>query len=695
MEKIRIKSKWFIVMLFGIAISLCLLFGFSLNTISVFAAENEQGEGYYDEIISDFADDIVLASLTRRFSMSNKTLDVRDFGLENITNFRYIIKELYPTYNEAYPYESMPASQKEIAKLTDESAFRQIIVLTISNPGKENVFATIEQLKRLDFVESASPNYQGHIFATPNDPILSEQWAVNKIGLPSAWDIAKGVSAINVGIVDTGIAAHTDLGSNLVAGWNFVGDNSNATDTHGHGSHVAGIVGALGDNNIGISGANWTVSLVPLKVSTNGLIDSNDVIEAINYARTNNIPIVNCSFGIPNSAELFNAYNLYEGLTVCAAGNEDNNNNTNPVFPASYQLENIISVGASDSNDNRSNWNDFSNLWGFFGLLSSKSNYGSTSVHIFAPGTDILSTVPTNNYSKMSGTSMASPYVAGVAALLLSHDSRLTAENIKTAILDNATPVSALSGLCTTGGRLNANAAIRSIGYNTVTIGNDEIRIDSPCFTPTCSLVIPEFLNGRTVTQISASAFTNQNSLTSVTIPSTITTIGSDAFKNTNNASIYLEDRATSPNTFNVKWNVSNNPVYLDGVLCNHTNTTYQSITSGQHGDLCDDCRTTTNIGNHTYTSSHTWVNTNQHRSYCGCGDNNLMGHVVASGWNGGNGFVQFSKGKGINDIVSAIYIEKYIGNGSYVLSNGVIVLSEIDEVRFYNETLTIIDSEC
>lgn len=228
------------------------------------------------------------------------------------------------------------------------------------------------------------------------------------------------------------------------------------------------------------------------------------------------------------------------------------------------------------------------------------------------------------------------------------------------------------------------------------------------------------------VTKIVSNAFANHTQLSQVTIPSSVTHIGSDAFKNTNNARIYLNGRIVAPSTFDLNWNSAANPVYLNGVLCNHSSKTTIELNATQHGDLCNSCRTIINKANHNkYTSglweychnclyskyighthtynTHTWLSLQQHESSCSCGSSKIRPHVV-SGSSGGFGYetclecggpaefgiVMLRALVGLDDPVSSIYIEEYFGNGSFVLSNGVIVLSDEDLELYYNGTLVL-----
>lgn len=267
------------------------------------------------------------------------------------------------------------------------------------------------------------------------------------------------------------------------------------------------------------------------------------------------------------------------------------------------------------------------------------------------------------------------------------------------------------------GGRQGIACRIRNImrtgangGLDVTPITNDSfvtnnltsstVSLNGINFNPSGALTTPTFLNGRTVTRIGNSAFNGRNRLTRITIPSTVTHVESDAFKNTNNASIYLTDRTIAPSTFNINWNSSSNPVYLNGVRCTHSTKTLINISTSQHAEVCDSCRTTTNIASHAYV--HTWFNYQQHRSACSCGSGKVSGHVVSSGDNGypyktclecggpaEYGFVVDNLSPTIQTL-SSIYISEHFGNDSYILSNGVIVLSDIDLEKYFEGTLVL-----
>ena len=330
--------------------------------------------------------------------------------------------------------------------------FRQILQLYIKNRSKENVLQAIAKLEQMDGVYSAEPNYLMEPAAVSNDPYFTNnsQWNLNGTGginVPSAWDITTGSKSVRVGVIDSGIAHHPDLNDNLVQGRDFYNNDSiTDDDEYGHGTQVAGIIGAVGNNAMGVAGINWNVTLVPLQV---GYYDAQNkfyfslssINSAINYASElwgteQQIDILNYSgstFG--NTPSMLNSIREFEGLFVWSAGNNginvDEYNNIN-----SYNLDNLISVGAIDKSNERS-------VWG-----KESSNYGNN-VDIFAPGGKEFTAnenIPTTNnqgsYSYFNGTSAAAPHVAGVAALILSINPTLTSADLKKLILDNADIIS-------------------------------------------------------------------------------------------------------------------------------------------------------------------------------------------------------------------------------------------------------------
>lgn len=458
-------------------------------------------------------------------------------------------------------YVRRQGDKKDGHKLINYKNYRRILSLELRDKSKANTLNAINSLNKRQDVISAEPNIIKKLTSTISDSNISEQWGMFKINAPSAWDISTGSNKVQVGILDSGIDAnHVDLKNNISSQplhRDFTSGVevkiNDPIDDYGHGTHVAGIIGAQGNNGIGVAGINWKIELVSLKIfNQDGKSDNAILAQAIDYAALNNIAILNFSGGGTHDVSLQNAIANYGGLFVCAAGNHSENIDENPYFPAAYNMDNVITVGASDINDQKSDWNDFNNLWGLFGKAG--SCYGKKSVDLFAPGTDILSTVPDSKYQSMSGTSMATPMVTGVAALLLSNYPTLTPNQLKSAILDNVDQIDSFKDLCVSGGRLNAFKAMQSIKYGLKDISNDTAEITKVYFDINNSYTVPASIDGKKIISIGVSAFENTGigelvitdgienigsnafancaKLTSVTIPKSVKFIASDAFDN-------------------------------------------------------------------------------------------------------------------------------------------------------------------
>ncbi|MBI3943064.1 MAG: S8 family serine peptidase [Chloroflexi bacterium] len=282
-----------------------------------------------------------------------------------------------------------------------------------------NVLAS---LRNENSVEFAEPNYLAYISGAPNDASYAQQWALSKIQAAQAWDLGTGDPNIIVGVVDTGADfSHPDLAGKLVPGYNFVANNSNPQDDHGHGTHVSGITAAATNNGLGIAGVGYNVRVMPLKaLSASGSGSHADIANAIIYGADHGVKVINMSLGgSSTSATLQDAVNYAynKGVTIVAAAGNDNS--SAPSYPGAYP--NVIAVASTDSSD----------------LKSSFSNYGSN-ISVAAPGSGILSTVVGGSYQAWSGTSMASPHVAGLAALVLSAKPTLTNSQVRQIIQNSA-----------------------------------------------------------------------------------------------------------------------------------------------------------------------------------------------------------------------------------------------------------------
>ena len=388
--------------------------------------------------------------------------------------------------------------------------------LRLARVAESETEAALAALRARADVLYAEPNYVRRKFAMPNDPEYPRQWAHRgntqfggaegpDIDSEKAWDITRGDRSVVVGVVDEGVDInHQDLRANVwtnpgevagngadddgngyvddVHGWDFYGDDASVYDgqpsesslepfdmTDAHGTHVAGIVGAAGNNGVGVAGVNWQVSLLPLKV-LGGFSESPApssvlmTVRAYAYAKAlrdlhvssggaqgANVRVLNNSYGgVGRSQAELDAIAALNGsgiLFVAAAGNESNYNEQVPVYPANYDLPNLISVAATDRTD----------------VLAFFSNKGRTTVHMSAPGKDILSTTPFNTYAAAEGTSMAAPHVSGAAALLCAKRPDISVARMRDALLLSGEFTNFLGFNTVTGRRLNAHLALQSL----------------------------------------------------------------------------------------------------------------------------------------------------------------------------------------------------------------------------------------
>lgn len=346
--------------------------------------------------------------------------------------------------------------------------------------------------------------------AVPNDPLLSEQWHLSNTGQSiflsgpgvagadisvfDAWDLTKGSPNVIIAVIDTGVdLEHPDLSDNIwvnpneipnngldddangfiddVSGWDFGEGDNNADDSEGHGTAVAGLIGATGNNGVGVSGVNWTVGILPLKIADRfGSLSTAAIISSHDYAtlmieQGHNIVASNNSYGGYNQSFYANAPTGFDaerdaierfidagGTFVAAAGNEshDNDDPQFTSFPATYNIPGLISVAATDNNDG----------------LAGYSNYGASTVDIGAPAVDTYTTRNGGGYEYFNGTSAASPVVAGVVGLIKAYKPNASPVEIREALLNSSDPIPSLQGKVVSGGRLNALRALQIVGLN-------------------------------------------------------------------------------------------------------------------------------------------------------------------------------------------------------------------------------------
>lgn len=361
-------------------------------------------------------------------------------------------------------------------------------IVVIKRPVFETQIAVIKDLEQNPNVETIEPNYIYHVNRVPNNPMFGQLWGLNNtgqqdsekhpgvagvdIGAVQAWDLETGSKDVVVAVIDTGVDyTNPNLAPNMwtndaelhgkpgvdddangviddIYGYNAVANTGDPKDDHGHGSHCSGVIGAKGDSGNGVVGVNWDTRIMAVKfLDNNGSGTLENAIKAIDYATKMGAKIMSNSWGggavsqtLKDAIQRANDAGI---LFVAAAGNDSNDNDQNASYPASYQVPNVLAVAAIDNQ----------------GQLASFSNYGKNTVHVGAPGVNIVSTTLAG-YESWSGTSMATPHVSGVAALLLSHDKTLTFAQLKNRIITTARPIAGLRGKVSSGGLVNAYDAL-------------------------------------------------------------------------------------------------------------------------------------------------------------------------------------------------------------------------------------------
>ena len=502
-----------------LSVVLCLslmLPGFA-TTVQAVDAVSDKNVSSTATIDQNFADNRVLVVLTREASMTFTTYTANSFaslGCVSVTDLSdatgAMVKAAMEQAMETFSsrgISDLPSTPVEHSETI--SNYRQVLCLELNEASKENVIKTIKLLSERDDVLYAGPDYviefsipetsftameeidlidnqRAMNDVIPDDEHYDRQWGAEKISLPRAWSYTTGSSDVVVGILDTGMnGSHDDLVNNISVSLSrdFTSGTpqmvSSVSEGGGifpttHGTNVAGIIGAQGDNSTGIAGVCWDVTLVSLRVfryfsqdelPSGGIYEGvthgvqaygSWVISAINYATSAGIDILNFSGGWMASNPSFvifydygisSAISNFPGLFVCAANNDnvDVDSDEDQDLPASLNISNMIVVGASDENDTK----------------QEISGYGQLSVDLFAPGNNIYTT-SYSGYSYMPGTSLATAYVTGVAALMLAVNSDMTPSQLKHSLLITVDPVEALEDLCVSGGRLDAANAVVS-----------------------------------------------------------------------------------------------------------------------------------------------------------------------------------------------------------------------------------------
>ncbi|MBP5550684.1 MAG: S8 family serine peptidase [Bacilli bacterium] len=694
--------------LIGIMIFTMLICLFCLSNVKAFSEKNEivstafhinenEVETIVDE--NEYSEERVLVLLKHEYSIIDKEYSTEDFSEIDITTIEVLSRGI----------EHVIKTQDKDNMLINPENYKTVLCLTLSNPSKINVLRAINILNEREDIESAEVDAIIHPESTnPDDYYYQEglQWNLNGwagINAPDAWEFTSGCASVLVGVIDSGIESmhpdlvnrvNTTLSRDFSLDYPYIPSAVIDSNDDSHGTKMAGIIGAQGNNEIGITGVCQNVQLVSLKIydDHNNNPDQDTfasrLVMAIDYASSNGIKILNCSNGVSNYSGTLYPYNTvqsiiqnYPGIFVASAGNNNKDTDVYDHFPSVIRLPNLISVGAHDHENAR----------------RSDSNYGETTVDIFAPGGStytplsdhILTTFKLatwtyleDGYYYTGGTSPATAHVSGVAALLLSIDPNLTGTQMKTAIMNSAvlpdmSGVNPLEGLCVSNGKLDAYGAVKYALTNYVATS---YSLSSNMSMLNTSQTVQSdndyFINDNGFYKLNVSSSTQYDFNVSSSYPIDVLLYDSNynqlTYTDLNNSSSI------------VKFNKS----LLSGTY--YLRVKYQSST--QSGTINTQIK-----HNHSYTDHYVWKNLTEHKSYCACGEYTTSFHIVSPGaFQSGlltapcllcNGPASF--GGIIHDGIGGF---PYTLNGSFILPNGVIVLVDEDFEAYMDGTLVFIN---
>ena len=413
--------------------------------------------------------------------------------VSNAVPGEYLVK-LHPglTQSAIQGFDSVNQIQLATGEVIYKVTTTHADLVQASNPAIEviepNYLYTFGDVQDNGIVESSSDS----VGLTTDDPMFGKLWGLSNTGSNTgaffggvkgmdvnaveAWKIETGRSDVVIAVIDTGLDyTHPDLQGNIwnnpaeingqvgvdddgngiiddIHGANFITGSGDPADDHGHGTHVSGTIAAVHGNGIGVKGVMAHAQIMGLKfLNAQGSGTLEDAIKAVDYATAHKVDVMSNSWGGGGYSELLKqaiARASDAGIVfVAAAGNSTNNNDKNAEYPAGYQLPNMISVAAHQGGGSRASF----------------SNYGVSTVHIAAPGTNILSTVAGGGYKAMSGTSMATPHVSGAVGLLLSREASLTPTEVRDRIVSTAKKVLGLGSTCQAKGRLDMARMLQNV----------------------------------------------------------------------------------------------------------------------------------------------------------------------------------------------------------------------------------------
>lgn len=426
------------------------------------------------------------------------SLTATSFAFGQNTAESYADGELLVKYKTDESFEAAARGGQNGARTVEK--FSELRWQRVKLPKGLSLKEALAQYGNMPEVEAVQPNYYYRLLAAPNDPQFSSMYGLQKISAPEAWDLTTGSAGTVVAVIDTGVKYnHEDLAANMWTnpgeikgngvdddgngyaddfyGYDFFSNDADPMDENGHGTHTAGTIGAVGNNALGITGINWNVRIMAIKIYSPIGTDTTSamLINAYNYVRMMkergvNIRVTNNSYGGCNEAcgydqatkDAIDALGNAGILNVFAAGNDASNNETKPFYPASYTSPSILSVAASNTSDDRA---------GF-------SNYGKISVDLAAPGSGILSThTSASGYASLSGTSMATPHAAGAAALLSSYNPNLSVQSLKATLMNTVDVLPQWNDYAKSGGRLNAAKALQNQTVCAYAVAADSIVV--------------------------------------------------------------------------------------------------------------------------------------------------------------------------------------------------------------------------
>ncbi|MCF8059872.1 MAG: S8 family serine peptidase [Bacteriovoracaceae bacterium] len=389
-------------------------------------------------------------------------------------------KRIELSYGNLYiaKFDHTTKSANQLAKTLSEDS-------NVEYAEPNYIYSIVEPKSFVDYSKMVSPQSYDSFNYTPNDPQFTKLWGLvntgsnepggrspglsgSDIAAAQAWALTTGSKQVKIAVIDTGIDYnHPDLVDNMwtnmaekngqpgidddgngyvddIHGYDFANDDGDPMDGHSHGTHCAGTIGAVHNNGVGVAGVMADVSLVGLKFLTDsGSGATDNAIKAIDYATKLGVDIMSNSWGGGGRSQaLEEAIQRASDAGIiftAAAGNSGTNNDTSPHYPSNYEVDNVISVAAHTAQDD----------------LASFSCYGKRTVHIAAPGHNILSTVKNGGYSVYSGTSMATPHVSGALGLLIAHAGRLSVTEVRERLMATSVPVNTYRRKIIKGGRLH------------------------------------------------------------------------------------------------------------------------------------------------------------------------------------------------------------------------------------------------